>query len=78
MLEWLIGRACGSFAGFGTIGTLGVFVTVLSWHGGRQTKRILEEQGKILARQAEILAHMEANAVTRHNTVMDKLDEPRP
>jgi hypothetical protein len=43
---------------YGIIGVLGVVITVLSWHGGRQTQAILQEQSRILRRQGEILAQM--------------------
>jgi hypothetical protein len=70
MLDWLN-------TGLGTIGVLGVLVTVLSWHGGRQTKAILHEQSRILERMdrgtKDLLAQMEANAEARYRDLKGRL-----
>jgi hypothetical protein len=60
--------------GAGAISVVGVWVTFLSWLSGRQTKKILARQAEILADQGKMLAHMEANALTRHGAVMEKLE----
>jgi hypothetical protein len=58
----------------GTIGVLGTLVTGLSWLSGRQTKAILARQGEILQGQRDLLKQMEANAITRHGVVIEKLE----
>jgi hypothetical protein len=85
MFDWLN-------TGLGTIGALGVIITLVSWPNSRETNKILAKQADYLKEMKEgtqtllkemddstktLLAQMEDNAVTRYNTVMDKL-EGRP
>jgi hypothetical protein len=67
MWEWLN-------TGLGTIGVLGVIITAAAYWSSRETNRILARQAEILQGQRDLLAQMEANAVTRHGAVMDKLE----